>query len=186
MLPQLDGYGVCEKQRDRTSMPILMLSAIDGVSQKIACLQLGAADYVVKLVSPKELIARICCLLRRRAGRARTRRSRPPICWSPLICGSIATAPKRQRMLPGRRLGNQPLNITLPRYGNYHRDVLASFPPSQSGGFRVSGSLPPEAAQKIWYGLILVGGFELVRVIGTIAAAMLATGSIEAIVLENK
>jgi len=84
---------------------------------------------------------------------------------------------QRQRMLPGRRLGNQPLNISLPRYGNYHRDVLASFPPSQSGGFRVSGSLPPEAAQKIWYGLILVGGFELVRVIGTIAAAMLATGS---------
>jgi len=83
---------------------------------------------------------------------------------------------QRQRVLPGRRLGNQPLNITLPRYGDYHREVIASFPPSQTGGFRVSGSLPPETVQKIWYGLILVGGFELVRVLGSIAAAMLATG----------
>jgi len=84
---------------------------------------------------------------------------------------------QRQRVLPGRRLGNQPLNITLPRYGAYHRQVLASFPPSQSGGFRASGSLPPETVQKIWYGLILVGGFELVRVLASIVAAMLSTGA---------
>lgn len=69
MLPQLDGYGVCEKLRNRTSIPILMLSGIDEVSQKIACLQLGADDYMVKPFSPKELIARIGCLLRRRAGK---------------------------------------------------------------------------------------------------------------------
>ena len=84
---------------------------------------------------------------------------------------------QRQRVLPGRRLGNQPLNITLPRYGAYHRQVLASFPPSQSGGFRASGSLPPETVQKIWYGLILVGGFEVVRVLTSILAAMLSTGA---------
>ena len=69
MLPQLDGYGVCEKLRSRTSIPILMLSAIDEVSQKVACLQLGADDYMLKPFSPKELIARIGCLLRRRAGK---------------------------------------------------------------------------------------------------------------------
>ena len=84
---------------------------------------------------------------------------------------------QRQRVLPGRRLGNQPLNITLPRYGAYHRQVLASFPPSQSGGFRASGSLPPKTVQKIWYGLILVGGFEVVRVLTSIVAAMLSTGA---------
>ena len=84
---------------------------------------------------------------------------------------------QRQRVLPGRRLGNQPINITLPRYGAYHRQVLASFPPSQSGGFRASGSLPPETVQKIWYGLILVGGFEVVRVLTSILAAMLSTGA---------
>jgi phycobilisome rod-core linker protein len=84
---------------------------------------------------------------------------------------------QRQRVLPGRRLGNQPVNITLPRYGKYHREVLASFPPSQTGGFRVSGSLPPETVQKIWYGLILVGGFEVMRVLTSIVGAMLATGS---------
>ncbi|MEY4841122.1 MAG: DNA-binding response regulator MtrA [Cyanobacteriota bacterium] len=54
---------------NRTSIPILMLSGIDEVSQKIACLQLGADDYMVKPFSPKELIARIGCLLRRRAGK---------------------------------------------------------------------------------------------------------------------
>jgi len=84
---------------------------------------------------------------------------------------------QRQRVLPGRRLGNKPVNLTLPRYGDYHRQVLASFPPSQSGGFRVSGSLPPATVQKIWYGLILVGGFEVLRVLGSIVGAMLATGS---------
>ena len=84
---------------------------------------------------------------------------------------------QRKRVLPGRRLGEKPLNITLPRYDDYHRQVLASFPPSQTGGFRTSGSLPPETVQKIWYGLILVGGFELVRVLASIVAAMLATGS---------
>ncbi len=84
---------------------------------------------------------------------------------------------QRQRVLPGRRLGNQPLNITLPRYGAYHREVLASFPPSQSGGFRVSGGMPPKSVQNIWYGLILVGGFEVVRVLVTIMGAMLATGA---------
>ena len=83
---------------------------------------------------------------------------------------------QRQRVLPGRRLGNKPLNLTLPRYGDYHRQVLASFPPSQSGGFRVSGSLPPATVQKIWYGLILVGGFEVLRVFTSIVGAMLATG----------
>ncbi len=84
---------------------------------------------------------------------------------------------QRQRVLPGRRVGNQPLNLTLPRYGAYHRQVLASFPPSPSGGFRPSGSLPPATVQKIWYGLILVGGFELVRVLVSIIGAMLATGA---------
>jgi phycobilisome rod-core linker protein len=84
---------------------------------------------------------------------------------------------QRQRVLPGRRLGNQPLNITLPRYGAYHRQVLANFPPSQSGGYRPSGSLPPVAVQRIWYGLIMVGGLELVRVVAGIGAAMLATAS---------
>jgi phycobilisome rod-core linker protein len=83
---------------------------------------------------------------------------------------------QRQRVLPGRRLGNKPVNLTLPRYGDYHRQVLASFPPSQSGGFRVSGSLPPATVQKIWYGLILVGGFEVLRVFTSIVGAMLATG----------
>jgi OmpR family response regulator RpaB len=53
MLPQLDGFGVCEKLRNRTSIPILMLSAIDEVSQKVACLKIGADDYMVKPFSPK-------------------------------------------------------------------------------------------------------------------------------------
>jgi phycobilisome rod-core linker protein len=84
---------------------------------------------------------------------------------------------QRQRVLPGRRLGNKPINLTLPRYGDYHRQVIASFPPTQSGGFQVASSLPPETVRKVWYGLILVGGFELVRVLASIVAAMLATGS---------
>ncbi len=100
MLPQLDGYGVCEKLRSRTSIPILMLSAIDEVSQKIACLQLGADDYMVKPFSPKELIARIGCLLRRRAGKGQGRTQEIPA-NNLLVAGDLRIDSNRRKVYRG-------------------------------------------------------------------------------------
>lgn len=100
MLPQLDGYGVCEKLRSRTSIPILMLSAIDEVSQKIACLQLGADDFMVKPFSPKELIARIACLLRRRVGKAQDRVQEIPA-NNLLVAGDLRIDSNRRKVYRG-------------------------------------------------------------------------------------
>jgi len=100
MLPQLDGYGVCEKLRSRTSIPIVMLSAIDDVSQKVACLQMGADDYMVKPFSPKELIARIGCLLRRRVGK--TLPDKPEIPANHLIAaGELRIDSNRRKVFRG-------------------------------------------------------------------------------------
>jgi len=65
MLPKLDGYGVCQKLRQESNIPIIMLTALGDVADRLMGLELGADDYVCKPFSPKELEARICALLRR-------------------------------------------------------------------------------------------------------------------------
>jgi Response regulators consisting of a CheY-like receiver domain and a winged-helix DNA-binding domain len=65
MMPRLDGYGVCQELRKESDVPIVMLTALGDVADRITGLELGADDYVVKPFSPKELEARIRCVLRR-------------------------------------------------------------------------------------------------------------------------
>ena len=65
MLPRLDGYDVCRQIRELSTVPIIMLTALGNVSEKILGLEMGADDYVVKPFSPKELEARIKSVLRR-------------------------------------------------------------------------------------------------------------------------
>jgi len=65
MMPKLDGYGVIQEIRKESDVPIVMLTAMADVADRITGLELGADDYVVKPFSPKELEARIRCVLRR-------------------------------------------------------------------------------------------------------------------------
>ena len=65
MMPKLDGYGVCQEIRKESDIPIIMLTALGDISDRITGLELGADDYVVKPFSPKELEARIKSVLRR-------------------------------------------------------------------------------------------------------------------------
>nr|QUE28735.1 OmpR [Porphyropsis coccinea] len=65
MMDKLDGYGVCQELRKESDIPIIMLTALGDVSDRITGLELGADDYVVKPFSPKELEARIRSVLRR-------------------------------------------------------------------------------------------------------------------------
>lgn len=65
MMPKLDGYGVCQEIRKESDVPIIMLTALGDVADRITGLELGADDYVIKPFSPKELEARIRSLLRR-------------------------------------------------------------------------------------------------------------------------
>ncbi len=65
MMPKLDGYGVCQEIRKESEIPIIMLTALNDVTDKITGLELGADDYIVKPFSPKELEARVKSILRR-------------------------------------------------------------------------------------------------------------------------
>lgn len=66
MLPELDGMSLCQRLRSHGySMPVLMLTACDTVTDKINGLDAGADDYVVKPVDLGELFARVRALLRR-------------------------------------------------------------------------------------------------------------------------
>lgn len=65
MLPGMDGAEVCRRFRERRGTPIIMLTARDTDLDKVALLELGADDYVVKPFSPPELVARVRAVLRR-------------------------------------------------------------------------------------------------------------------------
>lgn len=66
MLPKLDGFSVVKKLRKQNiSVPVLMLTARDEVSDKVTGLDCGADDYMTKPFSPEELLARIRALSRR-------------------------------------------------------------------------------------------------------------------------
>ena len=65
MLPDLDGLTLCRELRARGDLPILMLTARDGVLDRVAGLDSGADDYLVKPFAMAELLARLRALLRR-------------------------------------------------------------------------------------------------------------------------
>jgi OmpR family response regulator RpaB len=65
MLPKIDGYEVCSEIRKESQVPIIMLTALGDISDRVLGLELGADDYVMKPFSPKELEARIRSVLRR-------------------------------------------------------------------------------------------------------------------------
>lgn len=70
-LPRLDGMGVLARLRERgQALPVLILTARDATGDKIAGLDAGADDYLVKPLSLDELAARVRALARRAAGRA--------------------------------------------------------------------------------------------------------------------
>lgn len=68
MLPEMEGLEVLKKLRNAHDTPVLILSAKSDEIEKILGLELGADDYLSKPFSPKELVARVKAILRRRTG----------------------------------------------------------------------------------------------------------------------
>lgn len=75
-LPVLSGEEVCRRIRDVSDVPIIMLTAKGAEEERIAGLDLGADDYLVKPFSPRELVARVRALLRRANTENEPQRSR--------------------------------------------------------------------------------------------------------------
>jgi DNA-binding response OmpR family regulator len=65
MMPGMDGVEVCRRIRERSRIPIIMLTARGDEADRVVGLEIGADDYVAKPFSPRELLARLRAVLRR-------------------------------------------------------------------------------------------------------------------------
>jgi DNA-binding response OmpR family regulator len=65
MLPEMDGWEVCRRLRQKSDVPVIMLTARGDEIDRVSGLSLGADDYVVKPFSPRELVERVKAVLRR-------------------------------------------------------------------------------------------------------------------------
>ena len=65
MMPQMDGWQLCQELKASFDLPVLMLTAKGDISQKVKGFQLGTDDYLVKPFEPQELVERARALLRR-------------------------------------------------------------------------------------------------------------------------
>ena len=88
-LPALDGLDVTRQLRRDGDLPILMLTARDDEADRVAGLELGADDYVTKPFSPREVVARVRAILRRRGG---------PSGDAVIRVGSLEVDPARMRV----------------------------------------------------------------------------------------
>ena len=66
MLPEMDGFALCRAIRKESDIPLIMLTARGDVMDRVVGLELGADDYVPKPFEPRELVARVQTVLRRR------------------------------------------------------------------------------------------------------------------------
>jgi OmpR family response regulator RpaB len=66
MLPEMDGFALCRAIRKDSDIPLIMLTARGEVMDRVVGLELGADDYVPKPFEPRELVARVQTVLRRR------------------------------------------------------------------------------------------------------------------------
>src|SRR5213082_1691345 len=65
MMPRMDGLEVCRRVREYSAVPIIVLTALDAESDKVAALDLGADDYLTKPFGVEELLSRVRAALRR-------------------------------------------------------------------------------------------------------------------------
>lgn len=65
LLPDINGFDICRNIREKSTVPIIMLTALEDSIHKIQGLNMGADDYIIKPFEPSELIARINSQLRR-------------------------------------------------------------------------------------------------------------------------
>ena len=66
MLPEMDGFALCREIRRESDIPVVMLTARGDVMDRVVGLELGADDYLPKPFEPRELVARLQTILRRR------------------------------------------------------------------------------------------------------------------------
>jgi two-component system response regulator MprA len=116
-LPELDGIEVCRRLRAQSDVPILVLTARDGVEDRVKGLDTGADDYLVKPFERSELLARLRALLRRR----------PPRGSAATVCGDLALNPATREVRRGEReLDLTPREFELLEYLMHNEKLVIS------------------------------------------------------------
>jgi DNA-binding response OmpR family regulator len=133
-LPDLDGLDVCRGLRERSRVPIIVLTARGEEADRVAGLELGADDYVVKPYGLRELIARIRAVVRRTASQAGA--------GGPWRVGELEVDERARRAI----LGGRELELTPKEF-----DLLAAL--ARDPGAALSRQrLLAEVWQTSWYG----------------------------------
>ena len=101
MLPKMDGLEVCRRLRAKSRVPIIMLTAKDRVPERVAGLDMGADDYMIKPFSTEELLARI---------RARLRDKQPAS--NVIVYRNLVMDRDRHEV----QRGEEPVNLTAKEY----------------------------------------------------------------------
>ena len=133
-LPDIDGLDVCRVLRERSAVPIIIVTARGEESDRVVGLELGADDYVVKPFGLRELIARIRAVTRRTSSR--------PQAQEPLRVGTLTVDERARRA----QLGDRELELTPKEF-----DLLAAL--ARDPGAAVSRRrLLEEVWETAWYG----------------------------------
>jgi DNA-binding response OmpR family regulator len=106
MLPGIDGLEITRWLRDRNDVPIIMLTARRAETDRIAGLEMGADDYVVKPFSPQELVSRVRAVLRRTQSGGTTRGE------APLVFGDLRVDPVTRLV----HKGDREINLTAKEF----------------------------------------------------------------------
>ena len=133
-LPDIDGLDVCRALRERSAVPIIVVTARGEEGDRVVGLELGADDYVVKPFGLRELIARIRAVTRRTSSR--------PQAQEPLRVGTLVVDERARRA----QLGDRELELTPKEF-----DLLAAL--ARDPGAAVSRRrLLEEVWETAWYG----------------------------------
>ena len=136
MLPDLDGLEVCQPPAGRGDVPVLMLTARGEDTDRIVGLELGADDYLPKPFNPRELLARLKAILRRRRD---GRRRRVPACGfgrleidegsrALRLDGADRSITSHQfDLLAGARPQRRPRAVPRPAHGPHRGEPLEAF-----------------------------------------------------------
>jgi len=108
MMPYVDGFEVCQRIREQSDVPIVILTSRDGTDDVIHGFELGADDYIVKPFKTVELIARVEAILRRVEG-YQSRRAPPIVRVGPIEID----APRHRVTVRGHEVNLTPMEFEL-------------------------------------------------------------------------
>jgi len=107
LMPELDGMEVCRRLRAQGDLPIIFLSSKGDEVDRIVGLELGGDDYLPKPFSPRELVARVRAVLRRRQAPPKEEPEAPP-----LKVGPVKLDPSRHEL----SCNGQPIQLTVTEF----------------------------------------------------------------------